>query len=298
MADPRFELERVLLADAAEIVAARTKAHIIHHTKDVDAAGDEIEQTIRRIVRRKLPSNYYIGHGHIVDENLVCNGQHDIVIADNTASPILFSTENGTEYFPYESVYTIGEIKSTYYRNRNYLEDFTKRTTALYTQLSRQLTPTNQVTKDLRIGVSDDMLEVVFRDKRPYKNPLLKFMFFVDAGKFELEQIQELYNQTDDKYLPNLICLLNKGIVVKIKESSAREDVVDIKFFPEFIPDNEQDDFKWAVLELGEQSDPLAAHLSFFFFALNSHLQDCLLLKPNLYKYHMKLARVKRVYWI
>lgn len=34
----KLELERVLQADAAEIVAAREKAQLIHRTRDIDAA--------------------------------------------------------------------------------------------------------------------------------------------------------------------------------------------------------------------------------------------------------------------
>ena len=122
--DGTLEFEKVLRADAAEIIAAREKAQIIHRGRDIDAAGDEVEVATRRVIRRKLPNSYYVGHGHIVDSELNQSPQLDVVIADNSAAPILFATENGTEYFPYEAVYAIGEIKSSYSRSRNYVETF------------------------------------------------------------------------------------------------------------------------------------------------------------------------------
>lgn len=86
----KLELERVLQRDAAEIVAARKKAQIIHRTQDIDIAGNEVERAVRNVIRRKLPTAYYVGHGHVVDSELVTSPQLDVIIADNTGAPILF----------------------------------------------------------------------------------------------------------------------------------------------------------------------------------------------------------------
>src|SRR4028118_18043 len=96
---PRLEFEKVLRADAAEIIAAGEKAQIIHRGRDIDAAGDEVEVATRRVIRRKLPSSYYVGHGHIVDAQLNQSPQLDVVIAYNSDAPILFATENRTGYY-------------------------------------------------------------------------------------------------------------------------------------------------------------------------------------------------------
>ncbi len=93
------------------MVAARAKALLIHHTGDPDAAGDEVEQAVRTVLRRKLPSAYYVGHGRVVDARWASSSQLDVVIADNLGASVLFRTAAGTEYFPYESVYAVGEVK-------------------------------------------------------------------------------------------------------------------------------------------------------------------------------------------
>lgn len=59
---PKFELEQVFRGDAADILAAREKARIIHHGRDIRTAGDEVEMTFRKVLRCKLPCSYYIGH--------------------------------------------------------------------------------------------------------------------------------------------------------------------------------------------------------------------------------------------
>jgi hypothetical protein len=91
--DLKFELERVFSSEAAEILAAREKAHIMHHGHDIHAAGDEVEITVRKMLGRKLLSLYYVGHGHIVDEQLHQSSQLDVIIANNTGAPILFRVE-------------------------------------------------------------------------------------------------------------------------------------------------------------------------------------------------------------
>src|SRR5437667_9921374 len=96
---PKFELEQILRSDAADIVAAREKARIMHHGRDIRAAGDEVELTFRKVLRRKLPSSYYVGHGHIVDQDLKTSRQLDVVVANNAGAPILFQAANGSEYF-------------------------------------------------------------------------------------------------------------------------------------------------------------------------------------------------------
>jgi len=132
---PKLEISEVLRQDVEEILNSRQKSKVIHQTKDIDASGDEVENTVRKVIRRKLPIKYYVSQGHIVDEKLNTSSQLDLIIADNTGSPVLFTTENGTEYFPYESIYSFGEIKSTYYASKKYIESFISTTKNIYMKI-------------------------------------------------------------------------------------------------------------------------------------------------------------------
>src|SRR6266852_6660663 len=183
----KLELEKVLRADAAEIVAAREKAILIHHSGDIDAAGDEVEEAVRAVLRRKLPSAYYIGHGHVVDSEWHTSPQLDVILADNAGSPILFRAQNGTEYFPYESVYAFGEVKSTYYKNKRYIQDFANTVATLKTELKRQQTPMTYFPGGMALSESSFRIDGV----GPYKNPLFSFMLFVEANDFDIDHIAD-----------------------------------------------------------------------------------------------------------
>src|SRR5437763_2736465 len=79
----KLHWDKVLLSDVADMLAARERSKIIHATADIDTAGDEVEESVRRVLRRKLPLAYYTGQGHIVDYNWCTSPQIDIILADN-----------------------------------------------------------------------------------------------------------------------------------------------------------------------------------------------------------------------
>ncbi|MFI5218881.1 MAG: DUF6602 domain-containing protein [Bacteroidia bacterium] len=295
MSSPLFELNNILRLEAEGLIAAREKAIAIHHTNDIDAAGDEVEQSVRNLIRKKLPLDYYIGHGHIVDEKLNYNGQYDIVIADNSGSPILFKAENGTEYFPFESLYAVGEVKSTYDSSKKQIQKFINKTKELQNNLSRKFAGPNYISKDIELNFRAP-LSLSSDDKRHYQNHIFKFIFIIDGGDFKPKQLSDIYNNENDKHLPNLVCILNRGIIVKsiINSGLGQNQMGPIELFPEFIASEKATNFKWTFLELGKETDLAAAHLAFVFFALNHHLRSCLVLRPDLLTYFKNLFILNR----
>lgn len=71
----KFDNNTFFQQDAEDIFSARKKGKAVHKTSNIDAAGDEIELPIKEIIRKKLPQQYYVGQGHIVDSNLNTSGQ-------------------------------------------------------------------------------------------------------------------------------------------------------------------------------------------------------------------------------
>lgn len=55
MALTPFDLAGYFVDDAKELVAARQKALKIHRNRDIDAAGDEVENPVRDILLRQAP---------------------------------------------------------------------------------------------------------------------------------------------------------------------------------------------------------------------------------------------------
>jgi hypothetical protein len=121
----KLDIPTIFKSDAEDIAKAREKAIRIHGT-DIRAAGNEVEINVREYVKRMLPPRYYVTHGHLIDANGEVSSQLDIIIADNFNIPSLMTTKDGAEYIPVDSVYAIGEIKSTYYKSQDYIQGFSK----------------------------------------------------------------------------------------------------------------------------------------------------------------------------
>jgi hypothetical protein len=287
-----FELELVFRSDATDILDARTKARMMHHGRDIRAAGDEVEIAFRRMLARKLPTLYYVGHGHIVDEQLHQSSQLDVIIANNTGAPILFRAENASEYFPYEGVYAFGEVKSSYDSSKQYIHAFSDTLKKIRTQLQREPFRAEFPQRPAYEAILYPFL-------KSYGNPLFSFMFFADAGDFDIEQIRDLYQTRPESELPNLICFLNKGIVVNVAnqiwnsnkhkwEQAKQGQPGSISL----IPANNNDyrkgqgkEFTWVLTEHGNDEKAPAANLANFYYPLIQHLQQCQLAMPNLTEY-------------
>lgn len=276
----KFELERVFKSDAADILAAREKARILHHGRDIRTAGDEVEMAVRKVLGRKLPSSFYIGHGHIVDEHLRQSSQLDVVIANKDGVPVLFQAENESEYFPYEGVYAIGEVKSSYDSSKQYIHAFADTLKTIRSQLQR---------KQFKAATPFRLSPL------PYGNPLFSFIFFVDQGDFQVEQIRDLYRERPAEELPNIVCILNRGVIVNAVSHMWKE-----KWIPteqgkphsiSLIPERNSDyrfqpiEFHWVLTEHGEDETQLSANLANFYYLLMQHLQQCQLTLPDFTQY-------------
>ena len=205
---PGLEILRVLASDAKKLTDARERCLTIHRTADIDSAGDEVEVAVRKVIGARIPINYHVGHGHIVDGSLTTSPQIDIVVSDSSA-PVLFATDNGSEYFPFESVHAIGEVKSTYSRSRGQIENFIETIRMIKNVLKREHTSANYVGNGLSLGTGFSTSE-----KRPYRNPLFSFMLFVASEDFDPSNVGSLLKSTHIAELPNVICVLDRGILV------------------------------------------------------------------------------------
>src|SRR5262245_12384225 len=202
-----FEINKVYQEEATQLAEARKRSKVIHGAGNIDASGDEIEVPFRDFLRRKLPFKYYVSQGHIVDKELKVSPQLDVVVADNNATPILFKGQNGTEYFPYESVYLVGEVKSTYIKSKHYISEFAGTYQSIKTALQRDATPLTYLGNGLNLGEG-----LISHANVPYRNPLFSFMLFVDSGDVDEKDLRLEYSGFSDEYLPNVVCFADGRI--------------------------------------------------------------------------------------
>ena len=291
--DWKFQLEQVFRSDADELLDAHKKGRMMHGGHDIRAAGDEVEIAFRKMLDRKLPSSFYVGHGHIVDAQLHQSPQLDAIIANNTGVPILFQANNGSAYFPYEGIYAIGEVKSSYDSSRHHIQAFSDVLRSIQVQLQRE--PFRAVAT--RRPDYESILHPLLVG--PYGNPLFSFMFFADQGDFDIEQIRNLYQTRPESELPNIICILNRGLILNTRshvwknrqqkwEPARQGHPESISLIPasnELHRKYYNAKFSWVLIEHGENEKSLAANLANFYYPLIQHLQRCQLTVPNLAEY-------------
>lgn len=268
--EPRFELHKVLNSEVKAILEAREKGKLLHQSSDIKAAGDEVEQTIRRILRTKLPPSYYLGHGHVVDHRWFSSPQYDIILSNRSSVPPLFKSENGTEYFAYETIFAVGEIKSTYRRDQNYIGKFIESCRRLR-KLQRQ-----------KVDERGQM----------YRNPLLTFMLFVDSGDFEADHVEEMYLSAVTTELPNIVCFLDKGLIMSVQfalNDFGEKVPLKVNTIPEFSGTVEKRCTHWTLFNFSNDADKLGGNWGYLYYLLLGHLDFCQLSSPNISTYLMKL---------
>ncbi|PZP39183.1 MAG: hypothetical protein DI598_20145 [Pseudopedobacter saltans] len=215
-------------ADGIDIALKQVK--IIHNSGDIPSSGNQFEIAIRSFFRNKLPDKYYVSNGHIIDSDLNTSPQLDLVIADNFKTPILYKTYDSTEYLTYESVYSFAEIKASWLPK--YMTDFVTTKERMDKFLQRVDISPNFIDAGGK-GIHLSIPTTIYG----YKNPLFAFMLIGDSSKFSFEHIKELYDNTNWKFLPNVLCLYDKGLIININTKSLEEGIFKVNLYPEFLQD-------------------------------------------------------------
>jgi hypothetical protein len=233
------------------------------------------------MLRRRLPAKYLIGHGHIVDHELHVSGQFDVIIADSSATPILFEAENGCKYFPWESVYAVGEIKSTYKAGKRSVVAFAKRVQHLKTNLKRERTPANYIGNKIFLGKG-----LSAEHKNEVRDPLFQFAVFFDSGDLSDGSMIEEYSSMPDEYLPVGAFFLDGHMVAKagVLSQGKQFEIGAFDFEPTRVV--QRRDIEWVRISLKRTTTYREGRiLAMLMVALSGHLNSCVLMPPSLSKY-------------
>lgn len=256
----RMSIPQVLADEAESLIRAREEAGRLHATGDIRAAGNQVETQARLIFQRRLPSRYRIAHGHVIDYRGYVSPQTDIIIADAFNTPTMFEASDGTEYVPFESVYAIGEVKSTYYKSERPLPKAIDTIQAICEGLKRSPTA---------------------------RNPLFYFVLFVDSGDLVLEDVATLYRNTPIENLPNLVCWLDRGTLLYMRfvKSGLGESIpLNYCLSPSLDRDPSEDN-RWVLVPWGLEERRKGSNLAAVIGILAEHMEGCRLVPPNLRTY-------------
>lgn len=279
--EKRLDIPGIFKSDADDIRKSREDAIRIHGS-DIRAAGNQVETSVREYFKRMLPSRFYVTHGHLIDIDGQVSPQLDMIVADNFNLPSLMTTKDGTEYVPIDSVYAVGEIKSTYYKSSTYIEHFSEVLEDIRKRLFHEEIPNTAFG-----GINSDttMRDMVLEKGNRILNRIFAFMLFVDASDFQFDDIFQFYLTRDNKFLPNVNILMNQGIIVR---GSLQEERFAYNPYPEEMK-NEQEDWFFSPYP-GDGSGSLEGnHLGFLYYSILEHLNNSYLERPSLTRYLAKM---------
>jgi hypothetical protein len=274
-----FEFQKVLHEEAAGIERALREARVVLGDRDIDAAGHHIEDSVRRVIGARLPPALQVGKGHVVDSRWTSSPEFDLIVAETSSSPILFTASDGTQYFPYESVYAVGEIKARYRRSDRQIHRFVESLTALRDRLHRDPTPKSFVPG---LGSTPFLTTKGW----PFRNPLFAFMFFAEAGDFDYAHIRDVYEGTAWRYLPIAICFLDLGLLQMFVIGEGPNGEPTLGSFvpvPEFEPASRK--YAWILAKLGPEGFRAGGNLAGLVLALTTHISRTVLMPPKLLDY-------------
>ena len=280
MARP-LDLAGVLKQDAAFLRSARENALLLH-SSDIKAAGNEVEDAVRNYFRRVLPQRFYVTSGHLIDSTHELSSQIDVIIADASNLPSLYTARDGTEYIPITSVYAIGEVKSTYSKSKRYFEQI-KKALAKILEMDRPLVKNTAFGGEIRDDTT--IRDMVLESNNRVLNHLFSFLFCVDTGDFAFEDVTAYLKSTDPSLVPNATILLDKGMIIRSRLNT--DGSVEYHRYPTEAPSPEYD---WVFAESVKEGSNLAVLYGMLIDHLNnSHLQPA-----SAYSYTNKLLKFRR----
>lgn len=262
--------------DVLKIQNACKQADIIRNqTNNIRSSGDEVEITMRNFFKERLAPKYHVTTGHIVDHNLNTSPQLDVIISDNIKSPVLLTLSDNTQHVFYETVYAIGEVKKSWYKD-TLLSEFCDNIKKIKTELTRSDIGKNILEcGDNQLTIKSDVTD------NPRRNMLFNFMLFAE-GTVSFNKIKAAINEISNEYLPNVIVCMGGGVIVNVEKESLKKNEVVINLYPELVS---ADEGEWICIGLDEENQ----RLTYLYLLLLEHLKQTIVATPDIQSYTKKL---------
>ncbi|MBX8532643.1 hypothetical protein K5D32_23525 [Pseudomonas cichorii] len=165
------------------------------------------EEVIKELLKEYLPERFGVNSGFVVDINGSVSHQADIIIFDRLIAP-KFKISGNKYLYPCESVVAVGEVKS--FMDKSELQDSIKKLKKV-----RELDRTANGSNKVRMGYHYKQNESRLSPKANNCDSIWTFIFCSDSPSLEVvtgNLINEL-SPLENHLWPNLVCVLNKGII-------------------------------------------------------------------------------------
>lgn len=256
-------------------MAYRLSDTITSDLKNIRAGGDQVELAVKQFLIDKLHPKYHVCDGHLIDNSLKSSPQFDIVICENSKNPVLFNLADKSELVYYETVYCFGEVKKSFY-NKDLIKDFATNILRSKTELKREaISPTFVETSNTGFHLEEPLTTL------PLRNPLFTFMFFINSSNLKDKDLDSLYNKPENKKLPNILVLLDQGIIFNVNKNDFKNGSITINLYPEY----ETKENVWVLMNLHDENNVL----TYFYMLIIEHLNATTLSNPDIKKYTSNL---------
>lgn len=198
-----------------------------------ELVGDSREQPVKEKLEQILPTGIAVGSGCIIDSYGNTTKQMDIVLYEKDICPVYcINNAPETTYYPCEGVVAIGEVKS--YLNTKELKDIFAKIESVkklkrFSEESSGERLVGTVSIPYRCYGTTAEQNVGFKAGYSQEDyPCDQIFGFAVAGKLKLkpetlcEKFVELVNEKELTLTPNLIVMLNGGILCPLVDSDEK----------------------------------------------------------------------------
>ncbi|WP_425930247.1 DUF6602 domain-containing protein [Pseudomonas sp. NyZ201] len=168
--------------------------------------GSGREEVVKELLREYLPQRFGVDSGFVIDIHGKLSRQADIIIYDRFIAP-RFKILKNKYLYPCESVVAVGEVKS--HMSKIELEDAIAKL-----KIVRELDRTGNGTNTARSGYHFG-LESKLSPQNNNCDAIWTFIFCLDSPNLETvtKNLAESLKALERPKWPNLVCILNKGII-------------------------------------------------------------------------------------
>lgn len=280
--DVKFELTQVYKTYAEQLQLAANVSDFLLDSSNINSAGQQVEGSLRVLLKKLLPDRVSVTQGHIVDKKANVSYQQDVLIAESFYTKSLISSLDGTEFYPIEAIFACGEVKKTWSQTK--LKSALKSIKRNKEGLEKTKIPADHIqTGSNFIKLSDKI------SANPYRNPLFSFTFSIDFDKkYNENKVAEIYNEVANKpFLPNISVILNRGIIVCVDKANLNNGNIEIKLYPEFNGDDSK--CSWVMLRLKPEEN-----FAYLIFMLTQHINDTILEKVSAMEYGSSMIEISK----
>jgi len=221
-----------------------------------DEIGYPRERQVRKFLKNWLPEKYGISKGYLISLDKSVSKECDIVIYDKDNCPkYVFDIDSDIRFFPKSEVFGAFEVKSTLDKIslQNSLDKVCSVKKIPITTIHDLISFTSDewIDKDIKIreksseysSLSEENF-VRYKVKEKKEKPVFSNVFtsifaFTSSEKYTLEKLIEKLKLVEYKNTPDLICILNKGLLVKNNEDTLKryKTLKENKAIKDYVPD-------------------------------------------------------------